>query len=152
MKLTDFFERTYAINLPYRKDRRRMIVRELEKAGMPLEANKVEIFSAIRPEDAGDFPSIGARGCFLSHLAILKQAQADRLANVLIVEDDLVISPQFKTDKAVLIDQLCQKNWDFVYFGHLEKTLEASPVTLQPFFEAMMTTHFYSVNGKILDR
>jgi glycosyl transferase, family 25 len=71
MKLIDFFERVYAINLPYRKDRRSMIVEELKKAGIPLVPNKAEIFSAIRPDNAGEFPSIGARGCFESHLAIL---------------------------------------------------------------------------------
>ncbi|HAX77040.1 MAG TPA: LPS biosynthesis glycosyltransferase, partial [Cyanobacteria bacterium UBA11372] len=61
------------------------------------------MFPAIRPDDAGDFPSIGARGCFESHLAILKQALADRLSNVLIVEDDLKISQRFHTEQAVLL-------------------------------------------------
>lgn len=152
MKLIDFFERVYAINLPSRKDRRRMIVQELKKAGMPPKPNKVEIFPAIRPDDAGDFPSIGARGCFESHLAILKQAQADRLTSVLIVEDDLKISERFRTEQAVLVDRLCGTDWDFVYFGHIEQVAKTGGVTLEPFSGPLVTAHFYAVNGKILDR
>ncbi len=152
MKLIDFFERVYAINLPSRKDRHRMIVQELKKAGMPPKPNKVEIFPAIRPNDAGDFPSIGARGCFESHLTILKQAQADRLTNVLIVEDDLKISEQFRSEQAVLLDRLCRTDWDFVYFGHIEPVAKTGGVTLEPFSGPLRTTHFYAVNGKILDR
>ena len=152
MKLIDFFDRVYAINLPYRKDRCRMIVQELKKAGMPLKPNHVEIFPAIRPDDAGDFPSIGARGCFESHLTILKQAQADRLSNVLIVEDDLIISQGFRTEQAVLLDRLCRTDWGFVYFGHIEQVEKTGGVTLEPFSEPLITAHFYAVNGLILDR
>lgn len=152
MKIMDFFDRAYVVNLPERKDRRTIMVRELEKAGMPLTANKTEIFPAIRPDDAGEFPSLGAWGCFLSHLTILKQAKEDRLANVLIMEDDLTISEQFRTDREVLVEQLRQTDWDFVYFGHIEKTEETSPATLPPFFGPLQMTHFYGVNGKTFER
>jgi len=153
MEIKDFFGRTYAINLPSRRDRRRMIVRELNKAGMPLESSKVEIFPGIQPNNAGDFPSIGVKGCFLSHLAILKQVKNNGLANVLIVEDDLTISKQFKTEQELLVAQLCQTDWGFVYFGHIEEEhAEASSVKLRPFFKPLMTAHFYAVNSKILDR
>lgn len=157
IKLTDFFERTYVINLPERVDRRKAITRELAKAGLPLTQDthsnhRVELFPAIRPDHPEGFPSLGARGCFLSHLAILKQAQQDRLANVLILEDDLVISPCLQTAQASLIEQLDRTTWGFVYFGH-RVPLAASPrVILQPFTEPIQTTHFYGVNGAILDR
>ena len=152
MKLIDFFDRVYAINLPSRKDRRQMIVQELKKAGMRPKPNQVEIFAAIRPDNAGDFPSIGARGCFESHLAILKQAQADRLSNVLIVEDDLKISERFRTEQAVLLDRLSRTDWGFAYFGHIEPVENSGDVTLTPFSEPLITAHFYAVNGKILER
>ncbi len=151
-KITDYFQRVYAVNLPERKDRRQLIVKELEEAGMPLTPHKVEIFPAIRPDEAGGFPSIGARGCFYSHVAILKQAKHQGLSNILIVEDDLEISAKFRTDQAVILEQLCQQDWDFVYFGHVEEVEQKSPVTLVPFSEGVMTAHFYAVNGKILDR
>jgi hypothetical protein len=151
-KITDYFQGVYAINLPERKDRRQFIVKELEEAGMPLTPHKVEIFPAIRPDEAGGFPSIGARGCFSSHLAILKQAKQDGLSNILIVEDDLEISAKFTTDQAVIVEQLCQQDWDFVYFGHFQEVEQKSPVALVPFSEEIRTTHFYAVNGRIFDR
>ena len=151
-KITDYFQRVYAVNLPERKDRRQLIVKELEEAGMPLTPHKVEIFPAIRPDEAGGFPSIGARGCFYSHVAILKQAKHQGLSNILIVEDDLEISPKFRTDQAVIVEQLCQQDWDFVYFGHVEEVEQKSPFAVVPFSKGLMTTHFYAVNARIFAR
>ncbi|MBW3586846.1 MAG: glycosyltransferase family 25 protein [Cyanobacteria bacterium 0813] len=151
-KITDYFQGVYAVNLPERKDRRQLIVKELEEAGMPLMPHKVEIFPAIRPDEAGGFPSIGARGCFSSHVAILKQAKQQGLSNILIVEDDLEISPKLRAHQAVIVEQLCQQDWDFVYFGHVEEVENKSPVALVPFSEGVMTTHFYAVNGRIFGR
>jgi hypothetical protein len=115
-------------------------------------SHKVEIFPAIRPNEAGGFPSLGARGCFSSHVAILKQAKHQGLSNILIVEDDLEISAKFRTDQAVILEQLCQQDWDFVYFGHIEEVEQKSPVALVLFSERVMTAHFYAVNGRIFDR
>ena len=56
MLVKDFFERTYVINLPERVDRHREMRRELDKAGPPLTPNKIEIFSATRPDRAENFP------------------------------------------------------------------------------------------------
>ena len=151
-KITDYFQAVYAVNLPERKDRRQLIVKELEEAGMPLMPHKVEIFPAIRPDEAGGFPSIGARGCFSSHVAILKQAKQQGLSNILIVEDDLEISPKLRTHQAVIVEQLCQQDWDFVYFGHVEEVEQKPPVALVPFSKGVKTAHFYGVNGRIFDR
>src|SRR4028118_562935 len=151
-KITDYFQRVYAVNLSRSKDRRQLIVQELEEAGMPLTPHRVEIFPAIRPYEAGGFPSIGARGCFYSHVAILQQAKQEGLSNILIVEDDLEISAKFRTDQAVILEQLSQQEWDFVYLGHVEKVEQKSPLALVPFSKGVMTTHFYAVNGRIFDR
>ena len=141
-KITDYFQRVYAINLPEREYLRQLIVQELEEAEMPLLPHKIEIFPAIGPDEAGGFPTIGARGCFSSHVAILKQAKQQGLSNILIVEDDLEISPKLRTHQAVIVEQLCQQDWDFFYFGHVEEVEQKSPVALVPFSEDMRTTHF----------
>ena len=59
----------YVINLEDRTDRRAEMEQQLRRVGW-----QAAFVAAIRPVDAGDFPSVGARGCFLSHLATLKQA------------------------------------------------------------------------------
>lgn len=152
MQITDYFDRIYIVNLPERTDRRKAMERELNRAKMPLHPHKVELFPAIRPSDTQGFPSIGARGCFLSHLTILKQAQAEQLANVLILEDDLAISQPFQTEQAHLVDHLQQTPWDFVYFGHVEEAMQPNSSLLQPFSGPLMTTHFYAINHTILNR
>lgn len=153
MQMKDYADRIYAINLPSRGDRRQLLVKEMVAAGMPLTPAKIEIFPAIRPDTAAGFPGIGVHGCFLSHLAILKQARADGLANVLVIEDDLSIDERFAAAQHLLVEQLQQTEWDFVYLGHVEALAAASPaVTLQPYFERVMMTHFYAVNARIFDR
>lgn len=49
----------------------------------------IQWVAACRPHDAGGFPSIGSRGCFLSHLAVLEDASAKGFERILIVEDDV---------------------------------------------------------------
>lgn len=156
MKFTDFFDRVYVINLPYRVDRRKAMEQELENAGMPFTPGKVELFAAIKPDSAGNFESIGYRGAFLSHLAVLKKAKELQLNNVLIMEDDLAISEHFKKYEDRLIEQLRQSNWDIVQFGYLSDQCvdlgESAFATLEPFSGELIGAHFYGVNGKALEQ
>jgi len=149
MKILDFFEQIYIINLHTRKDRLKAVMDELAKIGIPGNSTKLKIFPAIRPRTSDEFPNIGSKGCFLSHLAVLKQARDDRLANILVIEDDLTISKQFKESQDFLTKQLSQTDWGFVYFGHLIKNGPPSSVMLRPFSGGIRCTHFYGVNGTI---
>jgi glycosyl transferase family 25 len=154
MKFIDFFDRIYVINLPYRRDRRKQIERELSAVGMPFTLGQVELFSAIRPDSAGEFSSIGYRGAFLSHLEVLKRAQAEQLQTVLVMEDDLTLFDVFKKYEKSLIEQLSQRDWDIIHFGY--EPQQGNPaddqagVTLQPCFRDVIGTHFYGVNRKAL--
>ena len=153
MQINDYIDRIYAINLPSRRDRRRVLVQEMEAVGLPLTPTKIEIFPAIRPDTAASFPGIGVYGCFLSHLAILKQARAEGLANVLIMEDDLSIDQRFVVEQESLVKQLQQTEWDIVYFGHIEALTATSPeFSLQRYSEPVLMTHFYAVNARVFDR
>jgi glycosyl transferase, family 25 len=89
MAFQHIFERTYIINLPERLDRKAEIQRELRSIGSGLMAGKVELYPAAKPVDYYFFPTRGTLGCYLSHLSLLKQARADNLGNVLLIEDDL---------------------------------------------------------------
>lgn len=161
MKFTEFFDRTYVINLPERLDRRKQIEQELNRAEMPLQPGKVELFEAIKVESAEGFDSVGGRGCFMSHLAIYKQAKELGLNNVLILEDDLLLSPHFKQYEESFIEQLQAYDWAVVVFGYLplgqlppDRTPPESPKfgKLEPSQEVLVGTHFYAVNAKAFDR
>ncbi len=151
-KLSDFFQCAYIINLPERKDRRKAITGEMERAGMPLCPGKVELFPAVKPNDRRGFPNTGARGCFLSHLNILTKALERKLSNVLIVEDDLMISPRLGNCLDVFAEQLRGADWGIVYFGHIEKVTEECDPELVPFYDPVITSHFYGVNGPVIPR
>jgi len=150
--LSDYFGCTYIINLPERKDRRKAITGELHRAGMPLSPGRVELFPAVKPKQRLGFPSIGARGCFLSHYQILAAALRRGLANVLIVEDDLMISSDIEKYLDVILTELESTHWGIVYFGHIENVPESGPSRLVPFDQPVITSHFYAVNGPVIPR
>lgn len=151
MKLIDQFARTYIVNLPERSDRRREIESELGRHGMQVDGTKIRYFRAVRPDDAGLFPSLGARGCFMSHLAILNEAIADDLDNVLIMEDDLSLDARFASDQPVMCRKLRQDRWQFAYLGHVMPMADdGSRPVWQSTREPLATTHFYALNRTIL--
>ncbi|MDX2230812.1 MAG: glycosyltransferase family 25 protein [Leptolyngbyaceae cyanobacterium bins.349] len=152
MKILDFFQRGYVINLPERTDRRKGAAAELNKLGLSFTPGKLELFAAIRPTETGGFPSIGAHGCFLSHLQILKQARAEGLANVLIMEDDLFINRAFKEVEASVVEQLSQQEWDMVYFGDSTDRPVIFPVQFNRLNHDILTTTFYGVNASVYDQ
>jgi glycosyl transferase, family 25 len=154
MEIQDFFAKAYVINLVERRDRRRDMTNNFKKIGWKIEPQKTDFFPAIKPIDSGKFPSVGAKGCFLSHLQILKQAQADGLQNVLVMEDDLNISQQLVNYQKSLLAQLNDLNWDFVYLGHREKIAPESnsEIKLVEYSQPIVTAHFYALNGRILPR
>lgn len=162
MKLLEFFDRIYVINLPERHDRRQQMTQELAKAGMPLQPGKVELFAAVKMDHAGIFPSIGLRGCYMSHLAIYRQAKQLGLRNVLVLEDDLAVSDDFKRYETDLIAQLQRSNWDAILFGHLPgvgappevRVRPGDPdfATLRSVEQPFVGAHFYGVNASAFDR
>src|SRR5271165_5348126 len=151
-RLSDYFECTYIINLPERKDRRKAITGELQRVGMPLAPGKVELFPAVKPKDRMGFPNIGTRGCFLSHYQILSDALRRGLANALIVEDDLMISSELSKHVDTLLADLKSRVWGIVYFGHIEPVPESGQPKLVPFDQPVITSHFYAVNGPVIPR
>ncbi len=151
MRLLEYFDRAYVINLPERVDRRLEMEVELSSAEM-LGSPKIEFFRAIRPPDAGEFVSPAVRGCFESHLGVLRDARARGLSNVLVMEDDLAISPRLRVDEPKIVARLARNDWAFAYLGHI---LDPEPPTgeaLVPVSVPIQTAHFYAVRQPHIDR
>jgi GR25 family glycosyltransferase involved in LPS biosynthesis len=122
-------DKIYVINLPYRTDRKEQILNELKK----VDASNVEIFSAIRPQEKlilhwnknylNPLPNwyngnpttyrIGALGCLLSHVTIMKKALKNNYENILILEDDTC----FINNNNITIDKIVER-----YSKFLDKT------------------------------
>jgi glycosyl transferase family 25 len=149
-RLLEYFDRAFVINLPERTDRRRGLEAELLRAGLADPA-KVEFFSACKVSELGGFPSLGARGCFLSHLSVLQRAQREGLQRVLVMEDDLAIAPQFVGAEAQLVERLQHNDWALAYFGHLDAQFEPNPPSPIGAFRGPLTAaHFYGVRGEYI--
>ena len=151
MTLFDAFERIVVINLPERTDRRREMVAELRRVRIdPCDA-RLKFFPGIRPANAGRFPSVGARGCFESHLGVIRAAIRDRVASVLILEDDLALHPAACADQPALVQRIRAGGWDFAYPGHA-LALPGAPAepawaeTRSP----LVCAHFYGLHRRVL--
>jgi len=112
------FERIYVLNLPERADRRREIEAQLRRFGLSLHAEPVRLFRAVRPDVAGPFPSVGAHGCFMSHLGMLQEAVRDGLGSVLILEDDLDFVAEAEARLPTLLQSLEMHDWSLFYGGY----------------------------------
>lgn len=134
----------YVISLPHRTDRQKAMRRELSRIGW-----EAEFFPAVRPDNAAGFPSIGARGCFLSHLAVLKQAIQDGADRLIILEDDLSFVRDFSTRWPTVLAKLEAENWDVFYPGHVIENLPEGLVWLDP-STAVRCTHFMMISGRVL--
>jgi len=108
-RLFEAFESIRILNLPHRSDRRREILAELAKLGL-ADDQRVSFFAGSTKTDPGPFASAGEHGCYLSHLALLKDASAEG-KTVLVLEDDCDFLPE--AAGYVLPDE-----WDIFYGGY----------------------------------
>jgi hypothetical protein len=117
--LTESFDAIYVINLRTRTDRRAEMVEQFERVGVDPSSTKIEFFDAARPDDAAGFPSRGARGCFLSHLGILKAALKSGHDTILILEDDVNFVDGLAVAFANAAPRLREPDWALAYLGAL---------------------------------
>ena len=143
------FDKVFIVNLPERSDRRKEIGAELDRIGASNNA-KVEIFPAVKPSDAGGFPSIGARGCFMSHLAILRRARDSGMQRILIVEDDLMFSNYLRKHQGEVACHVEGDDYDIVYLGHLIDGKNTGAVQFQKYDKPLMQSHFIAFKGKVI--
>jgi len=148
----DLFDRIYIINLASRADRRAEMQEQLQRIGLSLQSPRVHLFEAVRPPNAGGFPSLGARGCFLSHLGVLQHAEANGLHRVLILEDDLNFSADFMKRGAGVLEQLNQEDWAVFYGGyHLPSPIDKPAGCVQlASDQPVQTTHFVAFRGQAI--
>jgi glycosyl transferase family 25 len=143
------FQRIYIINLASRGDRRIEMAEQLRRIGLSIDSLPVQVFEAVRPPDAGRFPTIGTHGCFMSHLGVLRDAHAKGLERILILEDDLNFTADFMARAPQVTAQLAASDWAMFYGGHeVLGTLPsgAGSVEIPPSLD-VQTAHFLAFRG-----
>lgn len=150
----DYFERIFIINLPSRTDRRSEMAAQLKAIGLSLTQANVELFPAVRPDAPEGFSSIGARGCFMSHLGVLRSAQQQGLQRVAIFEDDLDFAMGFNARMQALVQQLTATDWSIFYGGYRMTRPAGRPLGAglrkASVDEAIETTHFVAFQGEAI--
>jgi glycosyl transferase family 25 len=110
--LNDYFDKIYCINLDRRKDRWNTVKTQFEKHNI-----EVLRFDAIDGKNLNPNPylSLGALGCLISHLSILKDAYENNFDKILITEDDVEFCDNLNFKFFQYENQL--PKWDILYFG-----------------------------------
>jgi hypothetical protein len=139
------FDEVRIINLVDRKDRRREITEQLDKIGGLV--SNISFFDAHRPESPGEFPSLGARGCFESHLSILREARDRKVQTLLILEDDLDFTRDGRARMEPIFAELGSKEWSFFYGAHVMPANGRRGLAEIGADEPIMTTSFVAARG-----
>jgi len=112
------FDKIYVVNLADRTDRLAEMIGELARIGTSFDDPRIRRFEAIRPVDPGGFRSIGARGCFLSQLEVLRDALRAGHNRILLFEDDLDFVPAIDRLLPPVLDALDAHGFGIFYGGY----------------------------------
>lgn len=145
------FDKIYVINLPNRTDRKRQIEKQLEKVNLSFLDSRVEIFEACRPNNKGKWPTIGARGCFYSHLNLLKCALRNGYDSVLILEDDVDWSDSFLKNAETTLDLLEGLDWDLLH-GGIKSGFDAPAFIRVLPTDELLLSHFVAIRGEVISQ
>jgi len=112
MKITDYFDKAYCINLDRRPDRWEKSKKEFEKHGLD-----VERFSAKNGKEINlSHPYNSELGGAISHNNVIKMAKELDLENILILEDDVEFVDDINVKFQSISTQI-PSDWDMIYFG-----------------------------------
>lgn len=142
------FTQVRIINLVDRPDRRMEMTSQLARLGGLSE--NVGFFDAERPIECGEFPSLGARGCFESHLSVLRSARDDAISSLLILEDDFDFSKDGQRRVREVMEHLATKEWDFFYGAHVMPVGGRRGLQAVASDEPVLTASFIALSGRVI--
>lgn len=158
MNITNFFSKTYCINLERRKDRWNECLLEFENK----ELNNIERIFAVDGKDLMFFSqkvNSSALALILTNEKIFESAIENNYETILILEDDIEFTDQVK-DISSFVEKL-PENWDMIYFGgnHNTHVGHKAPESINEKVVKLhhtFSTHCIGINKKayqpILDR
>lgn len=151
MQWHEAFDQIRIINLETRRDRRRETEQEFARHGLSLTPPRARFFAAIAPAEAAGFPNPGVRGCYLSHLAVLREACETAHGPLLVLEDDVAFTRRIGQAAPEAIAALGPLDWDLAYLGHAYPD-EPGPVGWLRIDTPRPLAHCYAVHPRVLPR
>lgn len=114
------FGPAYCISLASRPERRHFCEQQFHDERVP-----VTFFDAIVPTQQSRFPTLGAYGCYQSHLAVLEaghsRCQKTGAEYVTVFEDDVLLPRGFASIAEQVVPRLSQTKWHLFYWGTLNE-------------------------------
>ena len=106
----DYFDDIVCINLETRKDRREYASKLFKQHEIPCR------FVTVKKHPKG-----GIYGCFESHIQVISEAYNEGRNNVLVFEDDLLLTDSYTRENVENAIQFMKSrdDWDIFYFGHI---------------------------------
>lgn len=147
-ELFSLFDQVRIINLVDRPDRRSEMIDQFRRIGGM--GPNIAFHDAHRPSDAGEFPSVGARGCFASHLAVLRGARDAGAKSLLLLEDDFDFAREGFARANMIADELMNREWHFFYGAHVLPTANRRGLVRLAPDEAVITASFVGFNGTVI--
>ena len=140
--LDNYFDKIYVINLDKRSDRWSKVVENFKKINL----SNYERFSAIESPN-------GWEGCKASHLSIIKKAKDNGYDNVLVFEDDFILTDNFNEIINTVLEQI-PSDWDMLYFGGNTEMCKSKVKVSNNLFkvDSVLTTHCYAMKNTIYDK
>lgn len=122
MKLNNYFDKIYVLNLHKRKDRFRGIDSRLKRFGIEYERFGATDGNVMKPIwekfyiDNKNFTNPNYLACSVSHLSIYKDAIENNYQRILIIEDDVLINRNIH----LIFDSIVIPEWDdLFYLGYI---------------------------------
>lgn len=165
-------DKTFIINLKHRTDRKAHMIKQLKN----VEMDNYEFFEAIKPTSQADIDKwnnkylhtpepwlnnfrpgrlfkykLGALGCLLSHIEIMKISLSRGYKKVLILEDDTVFNiptpiKTYDNMTNLLDEQVLKLNYGLLYLGGTHKQKSLSKKSTNCF----LTTHTGTTGSYII--
>jgi len=149
MKLTDYFDRVYIINLPYKEERRKRLWKHLLETGI---ADPSEIIwqTAVSGDLVGHpewwGAGNGAWGCLMSHLQVVLDATMRGLQNYCVLEDDVVFQPDAPERLERFMNSV-PVDWGQIYLGGQYLHQKPEPVNAEVWRPYNINrTHAFALN------
>jgi len=115
MKITDFFDKTFCINLERRSDRWEECVVEFNKYNLSNINRFIAVDGKQLPQVTSGFVTPSRLALVLTNIKILEESISNNYNTILILEDDVEFN-----DQVLNMDEyfkVLPKDWDMLYFG-----------------------------------
>ena len=115
MKITDFFDKTFCVNLERRSDRWDECLTEFEKHSIDNICKFTAIDGNELPQRSSGFVTPSRLALVLTNIKILEEAIENNYGSILILEDDIEFT-DLVNDMGDFF-KLLPEDWDMLYFG-----------------------------------